>query len=118
MRRVLLLIPLAVALVWCGASAATLRSGAFGTVMRGPVTPVCSAEQACDAPATGAVLTFFRGGQPVAKVTVGKAGEYRIHLIPGVYAVHSNGRRITPVTIRISAGRMTRADLSIDTGIR
>ena len=118
MRRSLLLIPVAAALVWCGASTATLRSGAFGTVTRGPITPVCSAEQPCSGPATGAVLTFFKGGQQAAKVTVGAAGTYRVRLAPGLYSVRSTGRRLTPVTIRISSGRMIRADFAIDTGIR
>jgi hypothetical protein len=118
MRRSFLLIPVAVALVWCGASAATLRSGAYGTVTRGPITPVCSAEQPCSGPATGAVLTFFKGGQQSAKVTVGNAGAYRIRLAPGLYTVRSSMRRLTPVTVRISPGRMTKVDFSIDTGIR
>jgi hypothetical protein len=118
MRRSLLLIPVAVALVWCGASTAALRSGAFGIVTRGPIVPVCSVEQPCDAPATGAVLTFLEAGRQTANVTVGSGGVYRIHLAPGLYTVRSNMRRLTPVTVRIIPGRMIRVDFSIDTGIR
>jgi hypothetical protein len=118
MRRSFVLISIAAALVWCGVAGATIRSGAFGTVTRGPIAPVCAAEQPCDGPATGAVLTFFKGGQQAAKVTVGAAGTYRVRLAPGLYSVRSTGRRLTPVTIRISSGRMIRADFAIDTGIR
>jgi hypothetical protein len=118
MRRSFLLIPIVAVLVWCGVASATIRSGAFGTVTRGPITPVCAAEQPCSGPATGAVLTFFKGAQQAAKVTVGAAGTYKVRLAPGLYTVRSSMRRLTPVTIRISSGRMIRADFSIDTGIR
>jgi hypothetical protein len=106
-----------VPLALCGSSAATLRSGAFGTVTRGPTSPVCSAEQPCSEPAAGAVLVFSQAGRRVARVVVGSAGGYRIRLAPGLYAVRA-GWRIEPATVRIRPGAMTRIDLSIDTGIR
>jgi hypothetical protein len=117
MRRLLLVLVAAAALVGCASSAATLRSGAFGAVTRGPTSPVCSAEQPCTEAAVGATLRFLRGGQQVARVVVGPAGTYRIHLAPGLYAVRA-GRRVDPATFRVRAGAMTRVDLSIDTGIR
>lgn len=117
MRRLLFVLAAAAALALPGLAPATLRSGAFGTVTRGPISPVCSAEQPCTEPATGATLVFSRGGQQVARVVVGAAGTYRVHLAPGLYAVRA-GRRVEPATVRVRAGAMTHADLSIDTGIR
>jgi hypothetical protein len=122
MRRLVIPVALAAAVFWPGSAVATLRSGAFGTVIRGPITPVCSVDLPCSEPAAGAVLVFARGGSEVARVTVGPTGTYRIHLRPGVYAVRSTGRRIgrgiEPAAVTIRPGRMARADFAIDTGIR
>jgi hypothetical protein len=118
MRRVALIGAFAAALLWTGSAVATARSGAFGTVIRGPITPVCSVEQPCSEPAAGAVLIFSRSGSEAARVTVGPAGGYRIHLRPGLYTVRAGSRRIEPLTLRIRSGAMTHADFSIDTGIR
>lgn len=117
MRRLLALLVVTAALVGCASSAATLRSGAYGAVTRGPTSPVCSAEQPCTEPAVGATLLFLRNGQQVARVVVGPSGTYRVHLAPGLYAVRA-GRRIEPAALRVRAGAMTHLDLAIDTGIR
>jgi hypothetical protein len=106
------------ALLAAGASNATVvRTGLYGTVMRGPITPVCVAEQPCDEPAAGAVLVFSRNGSDVARVKVRADGSYRIALRPGLYTVRT-ARRIDPTTARVRLRRMTRVDFSIDTGIR
>lgn len=117
-KRMFLLFVLAAAFAWAGSASATLRSGIFGTVTKGPITPVCAAEQPCSGPAAGAVLVFLRGSQEVARVTVGSTGAYRIHLPPGSYVVRTRSLRTQSVAVRVSSGHMTRADLSIDTGIR
>jgi hypothetical protein len=110
---------LASALVFGGlASAATVSSGLYGTVERGPVTPVCVAEQPCSAPAVGAVLTFWRNGSLVGRTTVTSDGSYRVHLSAGLYAVRATQKRIEPTTVRVIGRRMVRVDFSIDTGIR
>jgi hypothetical protein len=118
MRRLVLIGALGAALLCTGSAVAAARSGAFGTVIRGPITPVCSAEQPCSEPAAGAVMIFSHDGSEAARVTVGPAGTYRIHLKPGLYTVRTRSRRIEPLTLRIRAGAMARADFSIDTGIR
>ena len=113
-----LLVALLTALLAAGASnATTVHTGLYGTVMRGPITPACVAEQPCDAPAAGAVLVLSRNGSDVARVKVRPDGSYRIGLRPGLYRVRA-ARRIDPTTAPIRAGRMTRVDFSIDTGIR
>ena len=101
-----------------GAQHPTLRSGLYGTVMRGPTSPVCAAETPCTAPADGAVLVFSRGCSTIARVTVAADGSYRLHLRAGTYAVRSGSKRLEPTTARVVFGRMARLDFSIDTGIR
>jgi hypothetical protein len=100
-----------------GAHPATLKSGLYGTVMRGPITPVCVAEQPCSAPAAGAVLVFTRGAV-IDRVTVASDGSYRLHLPAGMYVVRTGSKRLEPTLARVFAGRMARLDFSIDTGIR
>lgn len=100
-----------------GARGTPLRSGLYGTVMRGPITPVCVAELPCSAPAAGAVLVFTRGAV-IDRVTVASDGSYRLRLPAGTYSVRSGGKRLAPTLARVYAGRMVRLDFSIDTGIR
>ena len=110
---------LASALAFGGlANAATVRSGLYGTVKRGPVTPACVAEQPCSAPAAGAVLTFWRNGRLVGRTVVKGDGSYRVLMAPGLYAVRASQKRIEPTTVRVIGRRMVRLDFSIDTGIR
>jgi len=117
--RVRFLVVLAAALVLGGpASAATVSSGLYGTVERGPVTPVCVAQQPCSAPAVGAVLTFWRNSSMAGRTTVTSDGSYRVHLPSGFYTVRASQKRIEPTTVRVIRGRMVRLDFSIDTGIR
>jgi hypothetical protein len=101
-----------------GAQRSPLRSGLFGTVMRGPTSPVCAAETPCSAPAAGAVLVFSRRGSDIARVTVATDGSYRLRLRAGTYAVRSGSKRLEPTTAHVYLGRMTLLDFSIDTGIR
>jgi hypothetical protein len=101
------------------AAHATVRSGLYGTVLRGPVTPVCVAEVPCYRPAAGAVLIFSRSGEELARTRVRDDGSYRIAVRAGTYAVRAISRRpIDPSTVRVLAGRFRRVDFSIDTGIR
>ena len=97
--------------------AATTSSGLFGVVMRGPVTPICTAETPCDAPAAGVTLTFRHGATVVGRVVTGHDGTYRIALRPGMYAVQGP-KRMTPLSARVVGGRFTRLNFAIDTGIR
>jgi len=118
--RYIAIVALALTLVaGAGARETTLRGGLYGTVTRGPVAPVCVAEQPCTEPAVGAVLIFSRGASDVARVTVGPTGSYRLRLSAGSYSVRAfHQRRLDPATARVYVGRMLRLDFSIDTGIR
>jgi hypothetical protein len=111
------------------ASAGTAASGLFGTVKKGPITPVCHTGVPCDAPAHVS-LTFTRAGtsrrpnEPVrVRVTTSKSGRYRVALEPGFYTVSTGrttpvGRPITPHAVHVRSGHWDRIDFLVDTGIR
>jgi hypothetical protein len=91
--------------------------------MRGPITPVCAAEQPCDGPAKHVTLLFARSGRIVGRTTTDATGRYRVRLAPGLYRVRLNnspgiGRGIEPDHARVRVARYLRVDFSIDTGIR
>ena len=74
------------------------------------------------APAAGVVLRFARSGNVVAQVRTNAAGAYRVLLRPGTYSVTTPRPRIgsglTPRVVRVLAGRVTRLDFHLDTGIQ
>jgi len=123
MRVVVLLS--SVALVFAaGAEATTARGTLTGLVTRGPVTPVCVAEQPCSEPAPNVRLLFSRGGTVVGRTITSQDGRYRLRLPAGAYSVRRAvsaapiDLKLEPNKARVLAGRLTRVDFSIDTGIR
>ena len=122
MRLVITALSLTLALV-AGAQASVVRSGLHGVVERGPIAPVCVAEEPCTEPAKNVTLLFSRNGRIVGRAVTDSAGRYRLRLPAGVYAVRRPGspgigRGIEPNHARVYAGRFVRVDFSIDTGIR
>ncbi|HXE92181.1 MAG TPA: hypothetical protein VN544_00040 [Gaiellaceae bacterium] len=106
-----------------GAGAVAVQSGLHGIVTRGPIAPMCVAEQPCSAPAKNITLLFSRNGQVVARSKTDLAGRYHLRLRPGAYGVALTstpkaGRGLEPDHVRIRTGRYVRLDFSIDTGIR
>jgi hypothetical protein len=106
-----------------GAQATVPRGVLTGVVKRGPITPVCIAEQPCDEPARNIALLFSRGESVVVRVVTDGRGRYRIRLRAGVYTVRRPGgstfeRKLEPNRVRVYPGRVVRIDFSIDTGIR
>jgi Carboxypeptidase regulatory-like domain len=104
-----------------GASAASPRSGLYGTVRRGPITPVCTVGVACDAPARNITLTFSRTGL-VRKTQTNEQGAYRLGLPPGIYSMRTNSRPFgqtpRPARVHVRAGHTDKISFTIDTGIR
>ena len=104
-----------------GASAASPPSGFYGTVRRGPITPVCTAGVACDAPAPNVILTFSRAGR-VRTTRTNEQGTYRVDLPPGIYSVRTNskpfGQLPHPARVHVRAGHTDKLIFTIDTGIR
>jgi hypothetical protein len=122
MRTVVLFSSLALVLA-AGASATIRRGGLEGVVTRGPITPVCVAEQPCDEPARHVTLLFSRNDHVAGRVVTDEAGHYRLRLPAGVYTVRRPSatafdRKLDPNRVRIYAGRFSRVDFAIDTGIR
>jgi len=98
-----------------------LLGGLHGTVMRGPIMPVCMVGKPCDAPAAHVTVYFTRAGRTRA-ATTDEDGHYRLRLAAGIYTVtvrrSGPGRGLEPRTVRVYAGRDRRADFHLDTGIR
>jgi hypothetical protein len=106
-----------------GAQTTALSSGLRGVLVRGPIAPVCVAEEPCTEPARNVTLLFSRNSRVVGRAVTDTAGRYRVRLPAGVYAVRRPGsmgigRGIEPNRARVYAGRFSRVDFSIDTGIR
>lgn len=122
LRRRIPLIGLAALLLVPGPSVAAPVSGLRGTVMLDPSRPVCIEGQPCTAPAAGVVLRFSRNGRAVVRTTTQANGTYRVVLARGTYVVslvpERRPRSITPRIVRVAAGRMTRVDFVIDTGLQ
>jgi hypothetical protein len=122
MRKVGLAVVVAL-LVVGGAQATPVASGLHGIVTRGPIVPVCVAEQPCTAPAKNVTLLFSRDGRVVARSKTDLAGRYHLRLRPGTYGVALTttprvGRGLEPDHARVRPNRYLRLDFSIDTGIR
>jgi hypothetical protein len=101
------------------AQGSTVKSGLYGKVTRGPITPVCVAEQPCSAPVAGAVIVFSRSSTEAARTRTAANGTYRIALTPGTYVVRIlQARPVDPATAGVPRGRFRHIDFSIDTGIR
>lgn len=104
------------------AFAATPSTGLYGTVYRGPITPVCRVDVPCDEPAN-VTLVFSRLGRAVARVHTREDGSYRIRLRPGRYSVRTTStslfeRRTNPATATVPRAGYRRVNFFIDTGIR
>ncbi len=109
----------AVCLVGGAAQGSTIKSGLYGEVTRGPITPVCIAEQPCSAPVPGAMIVFSRSGREVAHTRTAPNGTYRMALTPGTYNVRVlRARPVDPGIARVQPGHFRHVDFSIDTGIR
>ncbi len=119
-KSALALIAVSLAAV-AGASATPPRSGLYGTVRRGPITPVCVVGVPCDAPAAGVTLTFSRTGL-LRKTRTDQQGAYRIGLPPGIYSVSTSskpfGQMPHPARVRVRVAHRDKILFTIDTGIR
>jgi hypothetical protein len=89
--------------------------------MRGPVMPVCFEDVPCDAPVSGATLTFTRTDGLKARTVTRQTGFYRILLPPGRYSVTTSARTtfgFAPREVRVRTERDARLDFYISTGIQ
>jgi hypothetical protein len=91
--------------------------GLRGTVTRGPITPTCSKDTACSAPAGDVTLTFSKSGNVVARVKTDNDGSYSVDLPPGRYFV-LGPQPVRPQQVDVAASAFRRVDFSYDTKIR
>jgi len=121
--RIALVVVAVILSAGCGASGPSPLTGLTGTVVRGPITPVCRVDVPCDAPFS-AGFTVQRGGRVVAQFRSDAAGQFTVRLDPGAYTVVPDadaplfmpGRQSEPVTVGDTGLTMVR--LTFDTGIR
>jgi hypothetical protein len=64
----------------------SLTTGLTGTVVRGPVAPVCQTGESCDAPFS-AGFTVLRSSRPVTSFRSDERGQFTVRLEPGAYTV-------------------------------
>ena len=114
-------------LAGCGGGSTTSpgdeKGGLYGTVTRGPTTPVCQEGIPCSEPASGAKLLFSQAGEVVASVVVAKDGSYSVSVAPGTYTVAVApptpvGGGLNLDAVHVVAGPARKLDFQIDTGIR
>jgi hypothetical protein len=98
-------------------------TGLAGTVMRGPVTPVCRIDVPCDAPFS-ASFDVQRDGARVASFHSDADGKFTIVLPPGTYLIvpASDAPLMNPSlqakTATVNPSGLTKVELLFDTGIR
>lgn len=104
-------------------SAPTLTTGLTGTVLRGPITPVCQIQVPCDAPFS-ADFAVEQNGNVVSRFRSDQDGRFTVMLEPGAYRVvpAANAPIIFPAsqakTVNVLTGAFTEIRLTFDTGIR
>lgn len=119
-----LLAAAALTAVGCGSpTSATVTTGLTGTVVRGPVTPVCAINVPCTAPFS-AGFTVDRNGTPVAHFRSDGDGRFTVMLSPATYQVvpDTDAPIIAPTaqvkTVLVQEAGLTTVTLEFDTGIR
>ena len=116
-------LPLVCWIVGCGAPTAPSDTGLVGTVVRGPVQPVCRVDVPCDAPFS-ASFTVQQGDRVVATFRSDAEGHFDVRVVPGMYVVIASPDApiISPRTqakeVVVGSNGLTTVLLHFDTGIR
>jgi hypothetical protein len=97
-------------------------TGLEGTVVRGPVQPVCRIDIPCDAPFS-AGFQVLQLGRLISRFSSDSTGHYQVPLPPGEYTVLADSTApIWPKgqarNVTVEPIGVTHLDLSFDTGIR
>jgi hypothetical protein len=114
------LVVLAAAVACGSATGSSVRTGLYGTVTKGPLTPVCTVDTPCDGPAGDMLLVFSRNGAVVARTRTRDNGTYRLALRPGRYVVRAGPTHFSaePGAASVPRNGFRRVDFFVDTGIR
>src|SRR4051794_30646113 len=95
-------------------------TGLTGTVVRGPITPVCRIDIPCDAPFS-ATFNVQEASKHVASFQSASDGHFTVFLAPGIYQVipGPTAPLIAPVsqvkTVEVEAAGLTVVQLDFDT---
>ena len=107
----------------CGAPAAPSDTGLVGTVVRGPVQPVCQVNLPCEAPFS-ASFTVQQGDRVVATFRSDSQGHFEVLLARGMYVVVAGpdapiiSPRAQTKEVVVGSNGLTTVLLRFDTGIR
>ncbi|HYT77032.1 MAG TPA: hypothetical protein VEL79_19915 [Vicinamibacterales bacterium] len=121
--RSTLIVLLSLAAACGGPGSPTPTTGLTGTVVRGPITPVCQPQVACDAPFS-AGFTVERNGRQIAQFRSAADGTFTVWLSPGTYNVipDADAPLLAPMsqlkTADVGTVGLTTVRLQFDTGIR
>ena len=108
---------------WSCTNSVALSTGLTGTVLRGPVTPVCQVNVPCDAP-FAASFEVRRNGRQVATFSSDAQGHFQVRLAPGQYLIvpAPDAPVMNPSaqskTVDVGFEGLTAVELLFDTGIR
>ena len=118
-----LLALLAAALLSGCSNPVAITTGLAGVVVRGPVTPVCTAGVPCDAPFS-ATFDVRADGRVVGAFTSSATGAFSVALRPGSYEIvpRADAPLMNPTAqrrpVRVEDTGITTVRLEFDTGIR
>ena len=107
----------------CGTPTAPSDTVLIGTVVRGPVQPVCRVDVPCDAPFS-ATFTVEQRDRVVATFLSDSNGHFEVRLAPGSYLVIPSATapiispRAQAKEVSVGANGPTTVMLHFDTGIR
>lgn len=107
----------------CGTPTAPSDTVLIGTVMRGPVQPVCRVDVPCDAPFS-ASFTVEQRDRVVATFLSDSNGRFEVRLPPGSYLVIPSATapiispRAQAKEVIVGSNGPTMVTLRFDTGIR
>lgn len=107
----------------CGSPSAPSDTALVGTVVRGPVQPVCQVDVPCDAPFS-ASFTVQQGDRVVATFRSDSQGHFEVRLARGMYVVVPSpdapiiSPRAQAKDVVVGSNGRTTVLLHFDTGIR
>lgn len=119
----LLALTLGCGTVGCGAPTAPSDTGLVGTVVRGPVQPVCRVDLPCDAPFS-ASFAVQQGDRVAGTFRSDSQGHFEVLLAPGMYVVFPDpdapiiSPRAQTKEVVVGPNGLTSVLLHFDTGIR
>ncbi len=123
MKRLFSLVFVAMLLSCTPAINNALDTGLEGQILRGPITPVCTENEPCDAPFS-AWFSVLKDDHEVGRFQSDNNGEFAVALDPGVYIIvpDSSAPLMHPQQqrkeVEVQPEGLTQVTLYFDTGIR